>query len=494
MKKEIFLILGFIIFGSVSIYSQNEVNKLTLEDVIYIAQQQSPNSLIAKHRFRSSYWEYKSYKADYLPSLQFEGTVPNFNRSIDAVVQPDGTTEYRERRYTEYSGTFSVNQKIGLTGGQVFLSSGLERNVNIFSETKDTSFLSTPVNLGYVQPLFQYNPWRWDKKIEPLKYEEAKRKYLEDVEDISITATEYFFNLLLSQIEKEIAAKNYANYDTLYRIALGRYNLGKIAENELLQLELNLLKAEAAVDNAELQFENNLFKLKSFLRIQDDVTIELVPPDEIKYFTVDVSKAVSEAKINTSDGLAFQRRLLEAESELDFAKMDGRFNANLYAVFGLTQTSQAIKNVYNDPLDQQQVVLGLTIPILDWGKARGRMRMAESNLELVKTSVEQEKIDFEQNIFIQVMQFNMQEKQLYIAAKADTVAKKRYDVTQKRYMIGKINDILDLNQAQIDYDNSKKGYYQALKNFWSSYYGIRKTTLYNFEKDQKIEFDETELL
>jgi len=474
--------------------SQEQVNRLTLEDVIFIAQQQSPNSLIAKHRFRSGYWEYKSYKADYLPSLQFEGTIPNFNRSIDGVVQPDGTTEYRERKFTEYSGNLSLSQKVGFTGGEVFVSSSLKRNVNIFSGDKDTSFLSTPVNIGYVQPLFQYNPWRWDKKIEPLKYEEAKRTYLEDVENIRITATEYFFNLLLSQIEKEIAAKNYANYDTLYRIAKGRYNLGKIAENELLQLELNLLRAEASVDNADLEFENNLFKLKSFLRVKDDVTIELVPPTNTRYFQVDILKAVQEAKTNTSDGLAFERRLLEAESQLDMAKLNGRFNADIYAVFGLTQTSDVFTDVYNNPLDQQQVVFGLTVPILDWGKARGQIKMAESNLDLVRTSIEQERIDFEQNIFIEVMQFNMQEKQLYIAAKADTVAKKRYDVTQRRYMIGKVNDILDLNQAQIDYDNSKKGYYQALKTFWSSYYGLRKLTLYDFETNEKIEFDETVLL
>ncbi len=139
-------------------------------------------------------------------------------------------------------------------------------------------------------------------------------------------------------------------------------------------------------------------------------------------------------------------------------------------------------------------MLGIKVPILDWGVARGKIKMAESNLELVKTSIEQEKIDFEQNIFIDIMQFNMQEKQLYIAAKADTVAKKRYDVTQRRYMIGKVNDILDLNQAQIDYDNSRKGYYQTLKTFWTSYFGLRKLTLYDFESDSRIEFDETELL
>ncbi|MCF8233534.1 MAG: TolC family protein [Bacteroidales bacterium] len=492
MKKFLVLILISGMFFQAG--AQEEINRLSLNDVIYIAHQQSPDALIAKHRFRRSYWEYKSYRATYLPSLQFDGTVPNFNRSIDAVIQPDGNTEYKERRFTEYSGSLSLNQRIGFTGGQVFLRSGLERNVNIVSGNKDTSFLSTPVNIGYSQPIFQYNPYRWDKKIEPLKYEEAKRGYLEDKEDISIKATEYFFNLLLSQIEKEIAAKNLANYDTLFHIAQGRYNLGKIAENDLLQLELNLLRAEAAVDNAQLEYENNLFRLKSFLRITEEVRIELIPPTETYHFDVDVTLAVVEARNNTSDGLAFQRRLLEAESQVNQARMNGRFDAELYAVFGLTQTAQEFDNVYQDPLDQQQVVVGLTIPILDWGQAKGRIRMAESNQELVRTSVEQERIDFDQNIFLQVMQFNMQEKQLYIAAKADTVAQKRFDVTQRRYMIGKVNDVLELNNAQIDNDNARKGYYSALKTYWNSFFQLRKLTLYDFMEDQRIEFDENKIL
>ena len=61
--------------------------------------------------------------------------------------------------------------------------------------------------------------------------------------------------------------------------------------------------------------------------------------------------------------------------------------------------------------------------------------MAESSAELTRTSIEQERIDFEQNIYLKIKQFAMQENQLMIAAKSDTVAQKRYVVTQQRYRI-----------------------------------------------------------
>jgi len=115
--------------------------------------------------------------------------------------------------------------------------------------------------------------------------------------------------------------------------------------------------------------------------------------------------------------------------------------------------------------------------------------VAESNLELEQTSVEQEILDFEQNVFLGVMEFNMQKDQLTIAAKADTVAQKRYDVTQKRYMIGQVNDVLELNNAQIDNDNERKGYYSALRNYWLNYYQLRKMTLYDFMDNKMLIFD-----
>ncbi|MFO8129966.1 MAG: TolC family protein [Bacteroidales bacterium] len=492
IKKTLAGIL-LILFFLPAIRSQEKTNRLTLDDVIYIAQQQSPDALIAKHRFRRSFWEFKRYKANYLPMLSLEGNLPTFNRSIDIITQPDGTELYKERQFANTSLEMSVRQTVGFTGGEFFLRSGLQRQDNITDSVTNTSYLSTPVNLGYSQPIFQFNPYKWDKKIEPLKYRQAKKEYLENLEEVSITAINYFFNLLLAQIEKEIAHKNLLNYDTLYKIAEGRFVLGKIAENELLQLELNYLKAEAAVENAELELENNLFRLRSFLRINKEEPVELIPPTNIDFFDVSAAKAIEEAKENASSSMDFKLRLMEAEREVNRAKMDGRFDAELYAVFGLTQTGDLLPDAYRDPQDQQQVSLGINIPILDWGLAKGTIKMAESSQELIRTSVEQEQIDFEQNIFLTVMKFNMQQNQLYIAAKSDTVAQKRYDVTKKRYMIGKVNDVLELNNAQIDNDNAKKDYFRALKGYWTNYYEIRKLTLYDFENDKVIDFSIDEI-
>jgi outer membrane protein TolC len=492
--KRLMGALACILASGLTQAQDEAVNYLSLDDVIYIAHQQSPDALIAKHRFRASYWEFRSFKAEYLPGLRLNGMLPNYNRSIEGINQNDGSIVYRERSYANTDLGISLTQKIGFTGGELSLNSGLSRLDNFTDSLNKLSYLSTPVNIRYRQPLFKYNAYKWEKEIEPIKYEQAKRKYLEDVEQIAVTATNYFFSLLQAQIDMQIALKNMNNYDTLFRIARGRFQLGKIAENDLLQLELNFLKAEASVEQSELELENNLFRLRSYLRIKDDMPIELIPPVVDDFFTIRADKAIEEAKFNSSTALDFEKRLLEAQSQVNMAKLNNRFDADLSAVFGLTQTSDNLPDVYANPLDQQQIRLDFTLPILDWGSARGRIRMAESNEELVYTAIEQEKIDFEQNIFLQVMQFNMQENQLRIAAKADTVARKRYDVTQKRYMIGQVNDVLELNNAQIDNDNALKGYYQALRAYWRNYYQLRKETLYDFKSDLPILFNINDIM
>jgi outer membrane protein TolC len=481
-----------LLFSGNNTFAQGETKTLTLDDAIIIAREQSPDALKAKHGFRRSYWQYRRYKASYLPALTLSGTLPNFNRSIERISLQEGEF-LSERQYAEYTVNASLRQRIGLTGGELFLQSGVGKLDNFTDSSTLTQYISTPINIGYSQPIFRYNSYKWEKRLEPMMYKEAEQKYLEDMEQVSITASNYFFNLLLMQIREKIAIINQANYDTIYKIAYGRYTLGKIAENELLQLELQYLRANSSVEEAHLNTDNAMFQFKSFLRIKDDTPIELLPPYDFTPFIVEYTKAIELARVNNSRSLGFERRLVEAESEVNRAKMDGRFDADLYAVYGLTQSSIEMDQVYRNPVDQQQLRLGITMPILDWGVARGNIKMAESQQELVRTSVEQEQIDFDQEILLNIARFNMQYQQVRITAKADTVAQKSYEITKARYMIGKIS-VTDLNIAQTESDNSKSTYISALRTYWNYYYAIRKLTLFDFEHNRPIEVNYKELL
>lgn len=479
------VLLLWISFFSTTVAQQN-IQQLSLQEVIHIAQQQSNKALLAKHTFRRNYWQFRSFKAELMPLLQMNSSLPGYSQSINQI--NTGSFDYVSQKYSRSQLGLSLSENIGLTGGNVFISSNMVRFHDYLSDENPTTYTSIPVFIGISQPLFGYNQYRWSKKIEPLRYQEAQQKYLEEVEDVALTATDYYFDLLKAQINLKIQENNQANNDTLYKIAMGRYNIGTIAENELLQLELSLLKSNAQLEQSRLDLQTKQFRLRSFLRLQDDVQLNLIPPTKIPEIIVNPQEALSLARENSSEAISYDRRLFEAHSRVVEAKLSNRFSANLTAEYGLTQSAFEIEQAYKNPGDQQKLNIGLSVPILDWGRAKGKIKMAESEEELVKTGVEQDKSDFNQDIYLKVMNFNMQANQLRIADKSDKIALKRYTVTKQRYMIGKIS-ITDLNIAQTEKDNARLGYFDQLKNFWKNYYTIRQITLYDFENKKPLEVD-----
>jgi len=493
MNIKIIILILFVVFIN-SLHKLNaQVQTFTLEQMIEVAQQKSPDAMVAKFELISNYWAYRNYKRGLMPQLNFTGILPNINRAFTIYTNSDGSQSYVGQSYVSYSGNLQIEKRIGLTGGNVFLNSGLQKVDNFYDTVTTHEFLSTPINIGISQPLFNFNPYKWSKKIEPIKYLEAKRKYIETVEQVSINSVNYYFELLKSQIKVQINELNVQNYDTLYKIAKGRLQLGKIEENDYLQLELEFLKSQAALENARLAYESSMYRFKSFLRIDPKTQIILSDPQPVDFILVDKNKALEYALKNNSEIINLEKQLLQANSYMDQAKKENGFNANLYAVYGLTQNADVLNQAYKDPHNQQNLNLGIKIPIYDWGLRKGQVKMAKSNLDIVNSNVEQAKIDFEQRVFIEVAKFNMQQNQLYIAAKSDTIAQRSYKITKYRYMAGKIT-VTDLNIAQRSNDNARVSYLNAVQTYWETYYKLRKTTAFDFIENKPLDVDFEKLL
>ena len=175
-------------------------------------------------------------------------------------------------------------------------------------------------------------------------------------------------------------------------------------------------------------------------------------------------------------------RKLESESSVARARANAGLKADIYMRFGLTQTAAKLKEAYQNPMDQQYISLGIMLPILDWGRGKGQVRVARSNRDLVYTQVEQDKTDFDLNVRKLVKQFNLQSQRVSIAARTDDTAQRRAEVARKLYLLGK-SSVLDLNASITEKDTARRNYISALYNYWSLYYTLRSLTLYDFEKE-----------
>ncbi len=460
---------------------------LDLEGTIQLAQGEAPDVQIAKTSYSNNFWRFRSFQADFKPQILFDATLPNINRTIDQITTPEGQDIFVSRSSMLNSVGISLSQRIGWTGGEVSLSTGLQR-LDIFPSgniMRQTTYLSSPIFLSINQPLFQFNAFEWDKKIEPIIFDEAKKGYSEDLEQVAGQSARLFFNVLIAQLNLEAAQRDKLEADSLLVISQGRFDVGKIAETELLQIELNVMNANANLAQSELNVQRSTEQLRNFLGIKRAVAFRLTPPDDIPDFQIDVDKALEYARDNRSQILAFRRRILQAERNLEQAEKNAGLNMNLTLDFGLSQTSSEFDNAYQDPLDQERLRLGMSIPIADWGKTQARKEIARSNLELTRLQVAQDEVNFEREIITAVQQFDLVRNQVNLALKAYEVAQKRLDITRKRYRIGKIGST-DLNLAISEEANARRSYMSALQNFWLAYYELRQLTLYDFENNQGL--------
>lgn len=460
---------------------------LNLLQAIELAHSDAPDVAIARTLYSNQYWRYQSFLANYRPAINFGATLPNLNRSIQAITLPDGRDAFVSRSLMSNGAGISLQQEVAATGGRIFARTNIER-IDIF-RTGDkpgfVSYLSTPISFGFEQPIFGFNRLKWERRTEPLRFEESKKRYSEQLAGNAYRATEFFFEVLMAQFNLEAARKDKIDADTLLAISRGRFEVGRIALDELLQIELSAMNAEAAIAQHSLTMQTQTERLRDFLGIRSAVVFQLITPSDIPIFQIDGHKALMQARLNRGDALAFERRLTEAQMEVAQARAERGISMNLFGSFGLSQTGPDLEAAYNRPLDQEQVVLGINIPIADWGRARANLEIARSNKELVEMQVAQDRINFEREVLIRVQQFDLVRRQVQLAMQAHDISKRRLEMSRNRYLIGKIL-ITDLNLALREEAEARRGYVAALRNFWLAYYDLRRLTLYDFETDRSL--------
>lgn len=480
MKHTLFLIFSLFAMGQIQ---AQDTLRLTLDEAVALAREQSPQAVAARHQYRAAYWNWRSFKADYLPSLTFSSN-SQLNRSISSITLPDGSDSFVHRNQLLNDGSITINQNIAPLGGSVFVQSGLQR-LDIFSDNQ-YSFKSTPVVIGYSQNIFGYNYLKWNKRIEPVRYSTAQKQYAETLELVASAAATRFFQLATAQNNFRTANYNYANADTLFSYAKGRYEIGTITENEMLQLEINYLTEQTNKLNARIEMDDRIQDLRSFLGITENVEIVVEVSEKVPDFIVPVNDALELARQNSPDIEQLALQKLQSESAVAHAKASRGFKADLYMQFGLSQTARDFGNVYRNPLSQQLVSLGIRIPIQDWGVGRGRVEVARSNLEKVKIDIAQAQTDFDANVIKLVKQFNLQADKVAIAQKTSQRAARRNDVAYRLYLLGK-STVLDLNAAIAEKDKSQRDYIRELQNYWSMYFGLRSITGYDFQNNRPIQ-------
>lgn len=458
---------------------------MSLTDAIKTATDSSLAAFKAQNLYLSSYWEYRTYTAQKNPSLTLNTNLFDYNRALTKVYNSVlNINEYIEQQDIYSYANASVRQNLPFSGGTLYFDSELSRLQN-FGQNRYTQFSTVPLRIGLNQPVYGYNNFKWQKKIAPLKYDKAKKSYLQSVESISMRMVDFFFDLLVARIKVSMFVTNVANSDTLYNIGQKRLEIASLSLAEVLTLKVDVLNARNDLAEANKQLKNAQYIFNSYLRLEEDKMVDLLIPENLPAYQVSFDEVLQMAFSNNPDLIGYQQQMLESESELEKVKRQNLFNASLNASFGLNQQNPILSQAYRNPMDQQRASIALTVPIIDWGQGRGKVNMARKNFEVTRFTVEQANVDFRQQVMMAVTNFNMQLDIVKSAEETRNAAIQAYEMNKQRFVIGKA-DVNSIGLALNRQDQANINYLNALRSYWKYYYSLRQLTLYDFEKRKAL--------
>lgn len=485
--KRILLLLGIFVCQMAS------AQHLSLENAISTARTQSVAALETRQSFISTYWAYRSYKASRLPSFNLYGNVMNFDRSLTLMQSyEDGSFNYVNSYNLQNSLGLQVKQNVTFTGGTLSVYSDLAR-IDQFGMDKKLTWYSQPITVSYYQPLFSYNQFKWEKKIEPKEYEKGKRQYMESMEQITINTVRAYHSLILARMNNEIASSNYYNSGKMLAVANERLKLGSVTRDEVLQLELRMLNDSISINETAVTVREAQMELNSVLGYDESYEITPVLQENLPDIWMDYDLVMIKAMENSTFNLQNEISLLNAQASVAQAKADRGLSVAVNARFGLSQTAPDFGGVYSDLLDQEVVGLTFSVPIFDWGLGRGKVQKAKAAQEVVKAQVQQSENDFRRKIFTAVGQFNNQRHQCSVSKRAMLIAKERYELMMEKFRSGKAS-VMELNTAQSENDTALQKYITDVSNFWEYYYTLRQYTLYDFIKGKDLDIDINEMI
>lgn len=458
---------------------------LSLQDAIGVARGQSLLAKKIEADYSSYVHRYQAFRASLKPQLSLWGTLPSYDRSLLNIIQPDGSYKVQPVQRSSLGSNLMLTQNIFVTGGNVYVSSGANLFNNRGSGLSQRQWQTAPFEIGLRQPLSLFNTVRWGYEQEKLRMKHATKQQIEMYEDLSVQIVTAYFDLYVAKMLHDNALQNMQVNDTLYTISTGRFNVGKIAENELLQVELQLMNARNAVTQGLVSMKASSKRLANLLGMRDESEFELIPVTDAPIFPVEAPKAVKEARANRSDILGFDLQESAAKMQVRQSQSNAFASGSINLSYGLNQTAMTLKGAYQNPLDFQQVNVTYSLPLFGFGRNKHDIESSKANLESARAQIAYNRQSLELEVENTVNQFLQLQSTLIIAAKSDTIAQKRYDLARNRYMLGKIG-ITDLGLAQDAKDNAVVEYVRMLQQYWQSYYILRRMTLFDFEKNVPI--------
>lgn len=461
---------------------------ITLQEAVALAQQNSIQATLNKNNYEVSNQTFKLQRAQLFPQLNLNANLPGYNSSITSVTQPDGTIKFTtvEQAYSNIG--ISLNQRIAATGGTFTASSNINR-FDRLTGNRTTNFNTQPFVLGFNQPLFRFNEAAFNLKTARINKLIGSKVFIKEQQQLALEVSNQFHALLQSQQQLILLQANKINTDSLLQAATLKLKLGKIDEEEYLQIQLEQINTTTQLQQVRANYDLLKIEFCNLLAIPTtDLSLVESKPNNSAVNSITEStltQLIASYKSNSPEYEQQKLAQLQNEAALKRAKLNRLPNLNLIAGYGSNQSAPILNSAYQNVLTQQNATIGIAVPLFSSGANSASLKIASYQLQNQNLQLQQLEQRVTNEVMSQIQAYNMAIEQISSALFADSIAQRRYEISYNKYQVGKIT-YTDLLAAQNQKIQAKQNYTNAIATYWQAYYQLRVITLFNIETNQPI--------
>ncbi|MEL6631461.1 MAG: TolC family protein [Bacteroidota bacterium] len=488
MKAFISRIVLFLMLFSFSVnvlWGQEKKLTIGIDQVIYYALARSLPSQTNVQSLRRSQLEFALFQTALLPTVNLKSIPISFNRTIVQRYDVNEAADIYVTQQNIYSFlNLELTKPLGATGGRIFVNANVGRLQNL-GENPFINFSTSPINIGLSQPIGGFNPYKWEKLQAPIRLQAAERRNILVQEQISRDAVGLYFDLLIAQQSMALSLQNMRLLDTLLEISKKRNLLGGVPQDQLLQLELQILESETDYERQRNQVGILKNRLINFLQLSATTKMDLEVPSFLEMPQIPVQQALKYCMTNHPNITDQELLLLDATKAYEKQYKESRFQANLDASIGLNQSDSTFASSLQNPLDQEVVFFSFDIPLVDWGRRKQALEIAEAAKIQQEFELQNQKFNLQTELQAELSKREFFYQQNERLEKMALLAAEQLKISQRQYLSGKI-DLLTLSLARSKNNQIQRSKIDLLREYWLWMYNLRSLTLYDFRLDQPI--------
>jgi outer membrane protein len=456
---------------------------MTLENALSVAETNSPSirktmlSLVRSEENLNA--QRAALKSSF--SLAINPFSYSHNREFNDLI-----SRWNTRETMESFGSFNIIQPIVATDAKLSLTNRLswKDSYSEYNDSRTTGF-SNNLYLSLDQPIFTYNRTKMQLKQLELNLENTQLSYAIQRLSLERQVAQAFYYVYQQQQSLDIARKAYQNMIQSHGIIKVKADAGVAANAELFQAELNLANTKSDYENKIVSLENakDDFKILIGMSLYDDLIV--LPDIDVDTIRIDVAFAIEQGLQNRLE--LRQREISIENSQFDLIQTNAlnEFKGSVGLSVGLFGDSEKFLNMYENPTDNQNLNISLTVPLWDWGEKKARLKATRASMETQEILFEEE----EDNIVLGIRKIYRNllnlKNQIEIARQSVTNAQLTYEINLERYSNGDLTG-MDLNIYQNQLSEREIAYTNSLISYKLELMNLKIQTLYDFENGVSV--------